>query len=153
MDTARRQTSGYDVEELGLGLVRCADGVTIDIIESWAIHLDPFEGSYVVGSAGGIRLQPFSFHTTLDGMLMDGTINLAEADKRSHTVGEGAEAYDSSQKHWAAALRGEVELLPTAELALATMLVSEGIYLSDKLGREVTAEEVTAGSKSTAIKV
>jgi hypothetical protein len=33
------------------------------------------------------------------------------------------------------------------------MLVSEGIYLSDKLCREVTAEEVAARSKSTAIKV
>jgi predicted dehydrogenase len=89
MDAARRQTSGYNVEELGLGLIRCADGVTIDIIESWAIHLDPFEGSYVVGSAGGIRLQPFSFHTTLDGMLMDGTIDLEEADKRWHTLARG----------------------------------------------------------------
>jgi hypothetical protein len=33
------------------------------------------------------------------------------------------------------------------------MLISEGIYLSDKLGREVTADEVRASSKSTAIKL
>jgi len=42
-------------------------------------------------------------------------------------------------------------LIPTAELALQTMLNSEDIYLSDKLGREVTAEEVIAQSKSTAV--
>ena len=44
-------------------------------------------------------------------------------------------------------------LLPTAEIALQTMLISEGIYLSDRLGREVTADEVLANSKSTAVSV
>ena len=44
-------------------------------------------------------------------------------------------------------------LLPTAELALNTMLISEGIYLSDQLGREVTAEEVETLSISTAVKL
>jgi hypothetical protein len=33
------------------------------------------------------------------------------------------------------------------------MLISEGIYLSQKLGREVTAEEVQKASVSTALKV
>jgi len=41
--------------------------------------------------------------------------------------------------------------LPTAELALNTMLISEAIYLSDRLGREVTAEEVVHSSVSTAV--
>ena len=43
--------------------------------------------------------------------------------------------------------------LPTAELALNTMLISEGIYLSDRLGREVTAEEVRELSESTALRL
>ena len=42
--------------------------------------------------------------------------------------------------------QGRVELLPTAELALSAMLISEGIYLSEKLGREVTADEVKKAS-------
>jgi hypothetical protein len=33
------------------------------------------------------------------------------------------------------------------------MLVSEGIYLSDHLGREVTPEEVMEKSKSNAVKI
>ena len=48
---------------------------------------------------------------------------------------------------------GYVELLPTAELALNTMLISEGIYLSSKLGHEVTAEEVKEMSVSTSVKL
>ena len=55
--------------------------------------------------------------------------------------------------HWIAALQGRCDLWPTAELALNTMLISEGIYLSNQLGREVTAEEVHEMSESTAVDV
>ena len=65
-----------------------------------------------------------------------------------YNPGEGG--YASCQDHWIAALRREVELVPAAEVALETMLISEGIYLSDRLGREVAAEEVVAASRSTA---
>ncbi|OPZ25102.1 MAG: putative oxidoreductase YcjS [Lentisphaerae bacterium ADurb.BinA184] len=153
MDTARREKSGFNVEELGLGLVRFAGGVTLDIIESWSINLNAFEGSCIVGSKGGIRLSPFSYHTTVNDMDMDSTFDLNYADWRWHQLRENQDAYDSPQHHWIAALQGRVPLLPTAEVALQTMLVSEGIYLSDKLGREVTADEVAAQSVSTAIRL
>jgi len=153
MDEGRRKASGYNVEELGLGLVRFEGGLTLDIIESWAVHLNPFEGSYILGSKGGIRLYPFSFHTTFGDMDMDATFNLDAADWRWHQLRENENAYDSPQHHWVAALRGFVQLLPTAQVALQTMLISEGIYLSDTLGREVTAEEVEKNSKSTALKL
>jgi hypothetical protein len=61
------------------------------------------------------------------------------------------DAYDSSAQHWVAALQGRVGLLPTAEIALKTMLISEGIYLSDRLDREVTAEDVVDQSISTIV--
>jgi hypothetical protein len=63
-------------------------------------------------------------------------------------VHQGGDIYDSAFHHWVAALQGRVELLPSAELALNTMLISEGIYLSEQLGREVTAEEVRERSVS-----
>jgi predicted dehydrogenase len=73
MDETRRKTSGYDVEELGLGLVRFAGGVTMDLIESWAIHLDSFEGSFVVGSKGGVRIEPFGFFRSYGDLDVSGT--------------------------------------------------------------------------------
>ena len=151
MDPGRRETGRYDVEELGLGLVRFADGITLDIIEAWAIHLDAFEGSSVVGSQGGIRLDPFSFHCTQDDMPMDAAFDLKSANQRWHDLRDNQDAYDSSQHHWIAALQGRVPLISTAEIALQTMLISEGIYLSDRLGREVTAEEVAHLSESSAV--
>jgi predicted dehydrogenase len=160
MDEKRRQTSGFDVEELGVGFVRFEDGTTLDIIESWAIHLNGFEGSYLVGNQGGIQFPgytngvstPFSYHTSICDIDMDGTFDLGAADYRWHQLQENTDAYDSSQHHWIAALQGRVELLPTAEIALQTMLISEGIYLSNLLNREVTAEEVISKSKTQVLK-
>jgi hypothetical protein len=39
------------------------------------------------------------------------------------------------------------------EIALTSMLVSEGIYLSHEVGREVTAGEVRERSQSTALEL
>jgi predicted dehydrogenase len=153
IDPVRKKLSGYDVEELGLGFVRLKGKITLDIIESWAILLNAFEGSSIVGSKGGIRLQPFSFHSSDGDFDMDTTVNMDVANWRWHTVRKVGDVYDSPQHHWVAALQGRVKLLPTAEVALNTMLISEGIYLSEKLGREVTAEEIKRLSKSTAVKL
>jgi predicted dehydrogenase len=153
MDPRRREISNYNVEELGMGFVRLEGDVTLDILESWAIHLDSFEGSYVVGSDGGIRLEPFGFFHSIGDLSFNSSANLDEFNYRLHNVHEQGDVYDSAQHHWVAALQGRVELLPTAELALNTMLISEGIYLSSVLNREVTAEEVREKSVSTAIKL
>ena len=153
MDPRRREISAYNVEELGMGFVRLDGDIVLDIIESWAIHLDDFPGSFVVGSQGGVRLEPFGYFHSVGDLSLDCTANLGEFNYRMHNVHEQGDVYDSAQHHWVAALQGRVELLPTAELALNTMLISEGIYLSSDLGREVTAEEVRERSQSSAIAV
>ena len=153
IDPARKASSGYNVEELGLGFVRLSGAITFDIIESWAIHLGSLDGSSVVGSAGGVRLDPFGFFQNIGDLELNCTADLGALDYRLHNVHEVGDVYDSPQHHWAAALQGRVELLPTAELALNTMLISEGIYLSNRLGREVTAEEVKASSQSSAVDI
>jgi predicted dehydrogenase len=153
MDPGRRDSSGYDVEELGVGLVRLAGGVTLDIVEAWAMHLGSLEGSCLIGSEGGIRLDPFCYHSTDCDAPADIVFDLDKADTRWHSLNEHEWAYDSSQHHWIAAQQGIVDLLPIDEVALQTMLISEGVYLSDRLGREVTAEEVLEHSESTAAKL
>ncbi len=153
MNPARRARSGYNVEELGLGFVRMADNITLDIIEAWAIHMNAFEGSFVVGRAGGVRLNPFGYFHSAGDLELDSTANLKIFDFRLHSVHEQGDIYDGAQQHWIAAVQGRVELLPTAEIALNCMLISEGIYLSNQLGREVTAEEVREASVSTAVAV
>ena len=151
MDARREEISGYNVEELGLGFVRFAEGITLDIIEAWAVHMDKFDGHMIFGSQGGVRLEPFSFHRNIGHLDADITADLGRFDWRLHMVEEVGDGYDSPQHHWIAARQGRVELLPIAAMALNTMLISEGIYLSNRLAREVTAEEVREMSESTAI--
>lgn len=153
MDAGRRDRSNYNVEELGLGFVRLADNITLDIIEAWAIHLDAFEGSYVVGNEGGVRLDPFGYFHSAGDLDLDSTANLQMFDFRLHNVHGQGDIYESEQEHWIAAVEGRVELLPTAEIALNCMLISEGIYLSNQLGREVSAQEVREASVSTAVAI
>ena len=122
------------------------------IEESWAIHQESAPGSVVCGSKGGVRLDPFGYFTTLCDMPMNATLDLKGTHARWHSCGDSRDAYDSPQQHWIAALQGRVELIDTAGVALNTMKISNGIYLSQKLGREVTGAEIARLSKSTAKK-
>lgn len=151
MDEKRRTESGFDVDELGVGLAYFADGLTMDIIESWAIHAPPFGGSIIAGSLGGVCLEPFSYYFSDADLTLTATADLNADEYRNHQLIPETAFYDSSQKHWIAALRGQVPLLNTAEIALNTMFLSEGIFLSGKLGREVTADEIEALSESNAL--
>ncbi|MCK4375418.1 MAG: Gfo/Idh/MocA family oxidoreductase, partial [Candidatus Brocadiae bacterium] len=147
----RRKESNYNVEELGIGLVRLAGGITFFIEEAWAIHLGGTDGSKLVGAKGGVTLSPFAYHTTVGDMEMDAEFDLGSAQTRWMSVIPDTAAYMSPQHHWIAALQGQVDLIPTAQIGLNTMLISEGIYLSQQLGREVTPEEVREQSVSTAL--
>ncbi|MBN1875180.1 MAG: Gfo/Idh/MocA family oxidoreductase [Anaerolineae bacterium] len=153
IDPRRLQISNYNVEELGMGFVRLEGNISLDIIEAWAIHLDKFAGSSIVGAKGGVRLEPFGYYYSIGDLAMNCEADLGQFDYRQHNVHEVGDVYDSPQHHWIAVQQGRVELLPTAEVALNTMLISEGIYLSEKLDREVTAEEVREMSESTAFKL
>lgn len=148
MDQNRREISNYNVEEFGIGLVDFKGGLTMNITEAWAVHMNKFEGSSIMGSKGGIRLDPLSYHTNFHDFQMDSTFDQEAAKYRDSTVYPEKMAFRDSQQHWISTLRGECPLLPTAEIALTTQLIQEGIYLSSKLGRQVTAEEVKQMSKS-----
>jgi predicted dehydrogenase len=151
MDPARREASGFDVEELGVGFVKLAQGMTLEVIEAWAAHLGGLGGSSLLGSRGGLCLEPFGFFQSVGDLDLNAAVDLEAFSQRTRDLRAEAGAWESAQHHWVAVLQERVEPLPTAELALNTMLISEGIYLSDRLSREVEAEEVMRYSQSTAI--
>jgi predicted dehydrogenase len=156
IDPKRLADSGANVEEIAMGFVRFAGDITMDVLEAWAVHLDQFEGSFVVGSEGGVRLKPFAYHRSYGDLDVSGGADLGSAKYRWRKLrsedGE-TDIRDNSQAHWIAAIQGKTPLLPTAEIALNTMLISEGIYLSEQLRREVTSEEVLERSQSKALQV
>ncbi len=147
----RRAFSNYSVEEMALGWVRLKGGVSLNIEETWAAHHDGQESSKILGSRGGIRLDPLTFFTTKSDLPLNATIDAKSADSRWHRCHSDTAWYDSSQNHWVGALLGRVPLLPTAEYALNTALISEGIYLSGSRGLEMTGDEIRQSSQSKAI--
>lgn len=151
IDPRRREKAGFDVEELGTGFAKFENNITMDIVESWAIHLGNLGDSVICGDKGGISLSPVTYHANMADLAMDASFEIGGDDYRNHQLDPLYQHMDNSQKHWIYALRGEVEQLDTPRIALDTMLLSEGIYLSSRLGREVTADEIRAMSVSNAI--
>jgi predicted dehydrogenase len=153
MDEPRRLESHYSVEELGLGFVRMSNNISLDLIEAWAIQMDRFEGSMIFGSQGGLRLDPFGFFSSVSDVDLDASADLDMYLRRKFLMNPDEDIYENAQRHWIASLQGVVAQLPSVDLALNTMLISQGIYLSEQLNREVTADEVVELTKSTAIKL
>ena len=153
VDAERAKISGFDVEELGTGYAVYENNLTMDVIESWAIHMNNLVNSMIAGSAGGLSFDPLAYHTIKEDMQTSTTVDLSAFNYRNHTVHAENAMYDSSQVHWINALRGNCDLLPTARIALETSLLQEGIFLSSKLGHELTAKEIRELTKSTIIDV
>ncbi|MDL2205802.1 Gfo/Idh/MocA family oxidoreductase [Eubacteriales bacterium OttesenSCG-928-N13] len=149
MDPARKLQSGYDVEELATGFIRFENGLTMELFDAWAVHLDQIDPCSLLGAAGSVKFSPdvFSYHTTLCDLELDCTGDLIAMDTRWRNTIDTENDYISSQAHWVAALQGRVPLLPTAQIALDTMLIQEGIYLSAERGQEVLADEIIAGAR------
>jgi len=166
MDPVRREICNFDVEELGAGFASYENNLTLDILESWAIHGGPFPPSAIYGSKGGIafgegfganlREDPmengFTFYDEELGYPRVIKLDLASEFGRRRQVDPDYGFYSGSQAHWVAALRGQCELLPTKDIGLETMRVSEGLFLSSKLKREVLADEIPELCGSSAIK-
>lgn len=153
MDEERRQKSGFDVEEFATGFVRLEGGISFDILETWAVHMDKLDGSSVLGSDGGVRLDPFGFFWNVGDLELDASGDLDRFAWRKDAICPHPDAFKGAQHYWIATLQNRVEPIPLAELALNTMLISEGIYLSDRLGREVTPQDVESHSRSTALDI
>jgi len=121
----------YNLEELALGFVRLAGGITLTIEVACALHLGgtgrSLRPSCVFGSKGGVCLSPFSYHTTIADMEMDATFDIDLADWRWHECFPDVDAYDSPQVHWIAALQNRVSLVDTAGITLATAIESRVI--------------------------
>jgi len=151
----RRIESGFDVEELGMGFVKFEGGMTMDIIESWAIHGGEFPSSSIHGSDGGLSVSNaqsnVTYYSEIEGYPAISQLDIAAEQYRRRKIDPSIWVYNNSQAHWIGSLRGLCEQIDTPHIALETMLISEGIFLSHTLGREVTADEIPELSKSNAV--
>ncbi len=162
----------FEVEELGLGFAKYEGGLTLDVMESWALHMDEVGDTFIAGSKGGLRFyrepaRPMGpggpgggmpegglrFMTIQNGRNIDIDLMVGGNSMYEHAESPELKYYDENHAHWYAYLSGLIpERYPTEKIALETAKVSEGIFLSSKLGREVTADEIEELSTSTAVR-
>ena len=165
----------YEVEDLGVGLARYEGGLTLDIIETWAINIDQIGPSFIAGSKGGLKIlatdtfggqlsnedlflknpQELEFYGYENGRMVDKKMNVLMNHRAEMAADPHNAVYNDNQRHWLAYLTGELTdetRYDTPWLAMQTALVSEGIFLSNELGRSVTADEIESLSVSTAVR-
>lgn len=137
MDAKRRKESNYDVEELGLALVRLSGGVTLSLEEAWAIHGEAGSRHQLYGDKGGVRLNPFTFYTNLSGIDGDMTFDMNGWAYRKGQLRPETAGYASSQAHWVHALLGRVPMIDTGKIGWRVCQITEAIYKSAEKGKEV----------------
>lgn len=170
----------FEVEDFGAGLAKFKNGVSLDIYEDWAMHIDEVGSSFIAGSLGGLKL--IDVDTTGGplavgkngiiggGMVQNPTLEFfgikekqmveekidCQMNGRSEQFADPSIApYNDNQMQWAAYVRGELTddtRIDSPYIAMQTALLSEGIFLSNNLGRSVTADEIKEKSTSTGIR-
>lgn len=170
----------FDVEDLSVGIAKFKNGMSLDIYEDWAMHMDTVGTSFVAGSMGGLKLidvdttggelarpqngsitgggnvqkPTLEFFGYEDGMKISKAIDCYENSKQEVQVNPKIALLNDNQVHWAALLRGgltDSTRIDTPYIAMQTALLSDGIFISQQQNRSVTADEIKEMSKSVAL--
>lgn len=137
MDEQRRGDSGYSVEEFVTGMVRFRGDVTMFFEEAWASNMDGGSGDQVMGSLGGLKLNPLTFYGEHGGLVGDTPINVDLFKRQRQLMDPYAAAYDHPQVHWIHTLLGHTAFIDTAAVALKVAEISEAMYRSAGTRREI----------------
>ncbi len=167
------------VEDMGCGFATFQGGLSLEFMEASALNVEELGKSYITGSRGGIQyswvdefggdwsmggangqlpsfMQPTLRFTGTDELGFDVDIDYKpyENQQDMKTYVEGSMQWFDNQQHWYNYLTGALTdetRYDTPRIGLNTSLLTEGLVLSSRLGRAVTADEIRAQSRSTAI--
>ena len=118
----------FDVDDLGVGIVRFADGACLFLKASWAANIA--EGAFnsvLVGTEGGCELSPLQIYREQYGSLVNITpVSLPQTNSHAEEIRLFVEAIR----------QGKPSPVP-AEEALVTQKILDGVYESTVTGSEV----------------
>ncbi|MBO5998410.1 MAG: Gfo/Idh/MocA family oxidoreductase [Lachnospiraceae bacterium] len=173
------------VEDLGVGLARFKGGLSMDIYEDWAIHMDEIGTSFVAGKNGGLKLidvdttgGPLTvpeggkivgggdlqlprlewFGIDENGIMFDNKLDCAIGDitgQQELLMHPEIAMYNDNQLQWYSYLSGDLTdetRVDSPYIAMQTAFLSEGVVISNELGRSVSADEIKAMAKSIALR-
>ena len=173
------------VEDLGVGLARFKGGISMDIYEDWAMHMDDIGPTFIAGTNGALKFVDVDstggpmavpeggqitgggnlqlprlvwYGVDDEGKLFETKIDCAIGDitgMQELALNPEMEMYNDNQLQWYSYLRGiltDETRIDSPYIAMQTAFLSEGVVLSNELGRSVTAEEIKKMAKSIAIR-
>ena len=122
----------FDVEDMAVGMIRFEGDVVVNFKVSWAANVpESIWATSVLGTEGGLELDPLRFTTNLDRY---------QADVVPHVPADRDVAFSG---HWAAAehflrvLEDQEELMVKPNEVLTVMKILDAIYLSAREGKEI----------------
>ncbi len=168
------------VEDMGVGFATFKNGTSLEFMQASAINIEEPGKSYITGTQGGLQytwvdefggdwsmgVPPFgqipqNMQSTLKFTGIDEFGFAVTTDYRSYENQQDLKTYDpdmmqwfDNQLHWYNYLTGKLTdktRYNTPLIGLNASLLTEGLVLSSERGCAVTAEEIRALSKSTAI--
>lgn len=125
----------FDVEDMAAGFIRLENDAVVNFKVSWAANINKeVFNTTILGTEGGLTLDPFTLSTNMDGYQVDVTPKIP-ADRDVFFSGHWVAA-----EHFIRAIRGEEEPMVKRGEVLNTIKTLDAIYLSAKEGREVVVE-------------
>jgi len=120
--------SKFDVEDMGVAMVRFENGATLMLRACWAANIaDNFQETRILGSHGGAFMPPLRIHKEMHERLIDITPTHLPKVK----------AHTKEIEHFVACVRGEAQCLVVPEQVLQVQAVLDAIYESAESGAEV----------------
>lgn len=116
----------FDVDDSAFGLIRFDNGATLMLECSWALNLTGGSVTQLAGSKGGVEMNPVKILTERDGVQLDITPHVPDAD-----------AFAGQTDHFVECLQSGRTPLMGAGQGIQLMQMLEGIYKSAASGREV----------------
>jgi len=124
--------SKFDVEDMGVALVRFEGGASLVLRASWAANIEKtFQETRILGTHGGAYMSPLRIYREMHGSLVDiAPVGIPEVQPHTAEIA-----------HFVACVRGECECAVDLDSVLQTQAVLDAIYRSAEMGREVRLDE------------
>lgn len=124
--------SEFNVEDMASGFIRLENDITIGFKVSWAANIpENTARTMILGTDGGIQLNPFTLVTNVDGYQVNVNPKVPK-DRNVPFAGHWSET-----AHFVKTIRGSEELIVKPDEVLNVMRILDGLYRSAAEGREI----------------
>jgi len=123
----------YDVEEHSSIFVRFKEGITATFETAWASNIGPHTETLIFGSAGGLKLTPFTYYTEERGLAVSKIFDIPQRPR---------ETWSQLIDDFITACRKDRDPKTPGRDGLKIMEIIDMAYRSAKLKREVNIQEL-----------